>query len=34
MQTVQIVPVLHAATITSKKIFGQIKPQMCSITTD
>lgn len=34
MQTVQIVPVLGAAIIMSKKIFGQVKAQMCSITTD
>lgn len=34
MQTVQIVPLLGAAIITSKKILGQVKPQMCSITTD
>lgn len=34
MQTVQIVPVLGAAITMSKKIFGQVKPQMCSITTD
>lgn len=33
-QTVQIVPVLGAALIKSREIFGQVKPQMCSITTD
>lgn len=34
MQTVQIVLVLGAALMKSKKIFSQVKPQMCSITTD